>query len=63
MRVGACEGFVYRLLNLVLLANCNWYEVDSSTFFLSGKALYPFKISPCPKFVLFFTRISMCSLW
>ncbi len=33
MRVGACEGFAYHPLKLVLLANGNRYEVDSNTFF------------------------------
>jgi hypothetical protein len=41
-RVGAREGFAYYSLKLVLLATGNRYEVDSKTFFLSGKALYPF---------------------
>jgi hypothetical protein len=39
MRVGAREGFAYRSVKLVLLANSNRYEVDSNTFFLSGKTL------------------------
>jgi hypothetical protein len=34
MGVGACEGFAYYLLKLVLLANGNRYEVDSNTFIL-----------------------------
>jgi hypothetical protein len=52
MRVGACEGFPDHSIKLVSLANSNRYEVDSNTFFLSGKALYPFKLSPCPNSVL-----------
>ncbi len=48
MRVGAREGFAYRSVTLVLLANGNMYKIDSNTLFLSGKALYPFKILPCP---------------
>jgi hypothetical protein len=36
MRVGACEGFGYHSVKLVLLANGNRYEVDSNTFFVSG---------------------------
>jgi hypothetical protein len=37
MRVGACEGFAYHSVKLVLLANGgNRYEVDSNTFALSG---------------------------
>jgi hypothetical protein len=37
MRVGAHEGFAYRSVKLVLLANGNRHEVDSNTYFLSGK--------------------------
>jgi hypothetical protein len=48
MRVGAREGFAYHSVKLVLLANGNRCEVDSNMFFLSGKALYPFKVLPCP---------------
>jgi hypothetical protein len=33
MRVGACEGFAYHSVKLVVLANGNSYEVDSNTFF------------------------------
>jgi hypothetical protein len=47
MRVGAREGFAYPRVKLVLLANANRYEVDSNMFFLSGKALYPFKLLLC----------------
>jgi hypothetical protein len=39
------------------------YEVDSKMFFLSDKALYPFKILPCLIAVLFLTHICICSLW
>jgi hypothetical protein len=39
MRVGASRGFAYHSVKLVLLANGNRYEVDSNTFYLSGKAL------------------------
>jgi hypothetical protein len=46
MRVGACKGFPYHSVTLVLLANGNRYDVDSNTFLLSGKALYQFKILP-----------------
>jgi hypothetical protein len=52
MRVVACEGFAYQSVKLVLLANGNRFEVDSNTLFLSGKALYPFKILPCLNFDL-----------
>jgi hypothetical protein len=34
MRVGACEGFAYHSVKLVLLANGNRYEDDFNTFFL-----------------------------
>jgi hypothetical protein len=53
MRVGARKGFTYRLLKLVLPANSNKFGIDFKTFFLRGKALYPIKILPCPKFYLF----------
>ncbi len=46
-RVGVCEGFACNSVKLVSLANGNRYEVDSNTFFLSGKALYPYKILLC----------------
>jgi hypothetical protein len=48
MKVGACEGFAYNSVKLAFLANGNMYEVDSNTLFQSGKALYPFKMLPCP---------------
>ncbi len=44
MRVGSCKGSAYHSVKLVLLANGNMYEVDSNTFLLSGKALYPSKV-------------------
>jgi hypothetical protein len=53
MRVGAREGFAYHSVKLVLLANGNRYEFDSNKLFLSGKAIYPFKILPCSKSDLF----------
>ncbi len=53
MRVGAQEGFAYHSAKLVLLANGNWYEVDSNTFFPSGKTLCPFKVLSCPNSELF----------
>jgi hypothetical protein len=40
MRVGACEGFPNNSVRLVLLANGNSYDVDSSTFSPIGK--WPF---------------------
>jgi hypothetical protein len=51
-RVGACEGFAYHLVKLVLLANGYRYEIDSNTISLSSKASYPLKISACPNFDL-----------
>jgi hypothetical protein len=39
--VGAREGFAYRSVKLVLLANGNRYEVDSNTFFVSGNTICP----------------------
>jgi hypothetical protein len=62
MRVGARAGFACHSVKLVLLANGNRYEVDSNTSFRSGKALYPFKILPCPNFDPFLTHIRICSL-
>jgi hypothetical protein len=56
MRVGARKGFAYHSVKLVLLANGNRYEVDSNTFFPSGKALYPFKILPAPTLTFFDTQ-------
>ncbi len=56
MRVGARKGFAYHSVKLVLVANCNRYEVDFNTFFLSCKALYPFKVLPCPESDLFDTH-------
>jgi hypothetical protein len=32
MGVGACDGFAYNSVKLVLLAKGNWYEVDSNAF-------------------------------
>jgi hypothetical protein len=40
VRVGAREGLPYNPVKVVLLANDNRSEVDSKTFFISGKALY-----------------------
>jgi hypothetical protein len=42
VRVGACEGFSYNSLKLVLLANGNRCGVDSNTFLFDGEALYQF---------------------
>jgi hypothetical protein len=33
MRIGTRKGFAYHSEKLVLLANDNWYEVDSDNFF------------------------------
>jgi hypothetical protein len=49
VRVGACEGFAYHSVRLVLLDNRDGYQVDSNTFFLSGSALDSFEVLPCPK--------------
>ncbi len=46
-RVGDRRGFLCNSVKLVLLANSNRYEVDYNTFFLSGKALYPYEILSC----------------
>jgi hypothetical protein len=46
MRVGARKGFAYHSVKLVLLANGNGYEVDSSMVFLCDKTLYPIKTLP-----------------
>ncbi len=46
-RVGVGKGFPCKSVKLVLLANGNTWEVDSNTFFLSVKALYPYKLLPC----------------
>jgi hypothetical protein len=53
MRVGACKGFAYHSVELVLLANGNRYEIDSNAFLSSGEALYSYKILPCPNSELF----------
>jgi hypothetical protein len=53
MRGGACKGFAYHSLKLVLLASGNRYEDDSNTFFLSGKALFPFNELPIANSDLF----------
>jgi hypothetical protein len=52
LRVGAQEGCRYHPVKLVLLANGNMYEVDSSTF-SSGKALYPLWVLLSPNSDLF----------
>jgi hypothetical protein len=56
MRVGAHKGFAHHSVKLVFLANGNRHEVHSNMFFLSGTALYPFKILPCPNSDLYLTR-------
>jgi hypothetical protein len=61
-RVGARKGFQCNSVKVVLVANSNRYEVDSNTFFLSCKALYPLKILPCPNLTFFFTHIRICGL-
>jgi hypothetical protein len=47
MRLGARKGFAYLSVKLVLLANNNSYEIDSNTFYPSGKAICPFEVLPC----------------
>jgi hypothetical protein len=56
MRVGVFEGFAYHSVKLVFLANGNRYGVNFNTFFLSDKALYPFKVLSCPNFDPFLWR-------
>ncbi len=48
MRVGARKVFAYDSVKLVSLANDNRNEVDSITFFPSGKGLHPFSVYPFP---------------
>jgi hypothetical protein len=60
-KVGAREGFPYNSVVLVLLANGNRYEVDSKTFFLSGKPYAYENIAP-PQLLHFLTHIRICSL-
>jgi hypothetical protein len=62
VKVGARGGFPYNSLKLVQLAYCDEFNLDSNTFFLSGKALYPITILPCPNSDLFLTHIRICSL-
>jgi hypothetical protein len=45
MRSGACEGFPYRSVKLVLLANGYRYEMDSSLFYLNYKTFHSFRYS------------------
>jgi hypothetical protein len=52
MRVGAREGFARHSVKLVLLANVNRYEVDSSTFFQVVKPSIHLKF--CPVSILTF---------
>jgi hypothetical protein len=50
----ARKGFPCNSEELLLLANNgNRHEVDSICPFLSGEALYPYKIQPCPNSDLF----------
>ncbi len=53
MRVGAHKGFAQNSLKVILLANDNRYEVDTSKCFSSGKALYSFKVMPSSNFDYF----------
>ncbi len=56
MRVGACEGFPYHSVELILLAKGNRHKVDFNRIFKSGKAFYPFTVMPCSNCVLFDTH-------
>jgi hypothetical protein len=62
IRVGAREGFAYHSVKLGLLANGNRYDVDSSMYFISGKAHYPFEVLPCPNSDHFLTHIPISSM-
>jgi hypothetical protein len=52
MRVGACEGFAYHSVKLVLLANSNRCEVDSNTVLKVAKPAINLKF--CPVTILTF---------
>jgi hypothetical protein len=58
MRVGAREGFPYKSVKLLLLANGTGKMVESNKFFLNGKAIYDcsFKVSPCSNSTFFDTH-------
>jgi hypothetical protein len=62
MRVGPREGFAYHSLKLVLLAIDNRYKLNSSMF-ISGKALYQFKVLSCFNSDLFDTNLHPYSLF
>jgi hypothetical protein len=62
MRVGAREGFTYHSVKLVLLANCDRYEVDFNTFFLSGIPSIHLKYCPVRNLALFDIYLRICSL-
>ncbi len=51
--VGAREGFAYRSVKLVELANGKRYGFDSNPIFLSGEVIFPFKILNGPNSDLF----------
>ncbi len=56
MRVGAREGFASHSVKLVLPADRNKYEVDSSTFFfsfISGNALDTIEYCTVPTLTFF----------
>ncbi len=61
-RVGARQGFSCNSVKLGLLVNINMYEVDSNTFFLIFKAIYPSKIVPCPYLYIFDTHLQLSSV-
>jgi hypothetical protein len=56
-RFAAHKGFAYYSVELVLLANNNRHEVDSNTFLLSGKPIYPLRILPCPNSDLIWDKL------
>jgi hypothetical protein len=53
MRVGARQGFAYNSINLVSLATVTVMRLNPVCIFMSGKALYPFKVMPCANSDLF----------
>jgi hypothetical protein len=54
IKVGACECFAYHSVKLVSLANGNWYDIDSNTFFSVVKP----SILPCPNSDLLLHKFS-----
>ncbi len=56
MRVGACDGFAYHSIKLVLLANGNRCEVDHNTLVQVVKSCIYLKYCPVPT-LTFLTQI------